>query len=91
MTARPLLPGTLYPFVDLENFKRYNDFQRYQVETVKVPDCNLRTPSKDLPLDCYEQAVTPLDLVTRLEMYDSDLWLYLMANHGDFIHPLVYS
>ena len=79
MTARPLLPGTLYPFVDFENFKRYNDFQRYQVETVKVPACNLRTASKDLPLDCYEQAVTPLDLVTRLEMYDSD---YMVIPHG---------
>ena len=49
------------------------------METVKVPDCDLRTPSKDLPLDCYEQAVTPLDLVTRLEMYDSD---YMVIPHG---------
>ena len=36
-------------------------------------------PSKDLPIDCYEQAITPLDLVTRLEMYESE---YMVIPHG---------
>jgi len=79
MTSRPLLPVSLYPFFDFGNFKRYNDFNRYNKETVKVPDCDLRTPSKDLPIDCYEQAITPLDLVTRLEMYESE---YMVIPHG---------
>ena len=79
MTTRPLLPQTLFPFVDFANFKRYNDSYRYAKETVKVPDCDLRTPSIDLPIDCHERAVTPLGLVNRMEMYPSD---YMIIPHG---------
>ena len=69
MTTRPLLPQTLFPFVDFANFKRYNDSYRYAKETVKVPDCDLRTPSIDLPIDCHERAVTPLGFCL---LYTSD-------------------
>ena len=79
MTTRPLLPQTLFPFVDFANFKRYNDSYRYAKETVKVPNCDLRTPSIDLPIDCHERAVTPLGLVNRMEMYPSD---YMIIPHG---------
>ncbi len=79
MTSRPLIPNVFFPFLDFENFKRYNDINRYFTETGKIKNCDRGILSKDLPMNCHEEAVTPLDLVNRLEEYDSD---YMVIPHG---------
>ena len=78
MTSRPLLPVSLYPFFDFKILKDTMILTDITKKLLKF-DCDLRTPSKDLPIDCYEQAITPLDLVTRLEMYESE---YMVIPHG---------
>lgn len=75
----PDWPNVLYPFVDIKNFKRYNDFNNYVGEILSTPICDRGVPSKELPLDCSEDALTPLTLAKKVEEYESD---YMIIPHG---------
>ncbi len=46
---------------------RYWDFNAFLAENRAVPICDADTPSSELPVDCFETAATPGDLVMRLE------------------------
>jgi hypothetical protein len=55
------------PLRDWGNRQPYFDFNRFIRNVQKVPDCDAAKASKDLPAECFEQAATPGELVTRLE------------------------
>ena len=87
----PEYPNSLFPLIDIKNFKNYNDFRRYISETKKVPICPENIPSKELPLNCHEEAVTPLSLANKVEEYTKD---YLIIPHGQtwgFYTPKAYT
>ena len=75
----PIWPNLLFPFVDIKNFKRYNDFGKYVNEILSTPICERGIPSKELPEDCSEDSITPLGLAQKVEEYDSD---YIIIPHG---------
>jgi len=87
----PIWPNVTYPFVDIKNFKRYNDYGKYVAESAELPICEKGIPSKDLPLDCHEETFDPLELVNKMEEYESD---YMIIPHGQswgFYTPMAYS
>ena len=87
----PEYPNSLFPIIDVKNFKNYNDFRRYIAETKKVPLCPEDVLSKDLPLDCHEEAITPLSLANKVEEHTKD---YLIIPHGQtwgFYTPKAYT
>ncbi len=87
----PVWPNVLYPFVDIKNFKRYNDYGKYVEESARLPICEKGIPSKDLPLNCHEETFDPLELVNKVEEYESD---YMIIPHGQswgFYTPMAYS
>jgi hypothetical protein len=87
----PIWPALAFPFIDIENFKNYNDFRRYISETKKVPICSADVLSKDLPLNCHEEAITPLSLANKIEEHTKD---YLIIPHGQtwgFYTPKAYT
>ena len=87
----PVWPNVTYPFVDIKNFKRYNDYGKYVAESAELPICEKGIPSKDLPLDCHEETFNPLELVNKVEEYESD---YMIIPHGQswgFYTPMAYS
>jgi len=75
----PDWPNALYGFVDIKNFKRYNDYNNYVNEILSTPICERGIPSKKLPSDCSEDALTPLVLANKVNEYDSD---YIIIPHG---------
>ncbi|HVN42937.1 MAG TPA: DUF3604 domain-containing protein, partial [Steroidobacteraceae bacterium] len=59
----------LSPFLALEDLPErsiYFDFNRFIKEIQKVPACDPKLTSDQLPLDCFEEAATPGELVRRL-------------------------
>lgn len=87
----PIYPNVLFPFIDIQNFKNYNDYRRYLSETKKVPICSTDILSKDLPLNCHEEAITPLSLANKVEEHTKD---YLIIPHGQtwgFYTPAAYT
>ena len=61
------------------------------VQTCALPICEKGIPSKDLPLDCHEETFNPLELVNKVEEYESD---YMIIPHGQswgFYTPMAYS
>ena len=79
LDRNPLYPNILFPFINIKHFKRYNDLGRYVKETKAVPICEVGVPSKELPVNCHEEAVDPLQLANKVDEYDSD---YIIIPHG---------
>ena len=79
LDRNPLYPNILFPFINIKHFKRYNDLGRYVKETKAVPICEVGVPSKELPINCHEEAVDPLQLANKVDEYDSD---YIIIPHG---------
>lgn len=75
----PDWPNVTYAFIDMKNFKRYLDFNNYVSEILDTPICERGVPSKELPIDCSEDALTPLVLANKVNEYDSD---YIIIPHG---------
>jgi hypothetical protein len=76
--AQAMLPPQI-AFLDLANRQDYYDFGRFVQDVRDVPLCDENTPSGELPRECYEVAVTPGDLVARLESQNLDP---LIIPHG---------
>lgn len=53
--------------LDFPNRQNYFDLRTFLAEIGEVPSCDAATPSSDLPPDCFELALTPGELVERLE------------------------
>jgi len=64
--AASLLPPQI-AFLDFANRQDYYDFARFVSEVRDTPLCDADVASDALPLDCYEIAATPGDLLQRLE------------------------
>ena len=76
--ASDLLPPQI-AFLDLENRQNYYDFGRFVAEVRDTPLCDPDVASADLPLECYELAGTPGELIARLESQGLDP---LIIPHG---------
>jgi hypothetical protein len=57
----------LLGFTDLKNFQEYANLQTFLKELREVPYCDPNLPSNELPLDCFETAKDPGELIRRLE------------------------
>ena len=57
----------LLGFTDLKNFQEYANLQTFLKELREVPFCDANLPSNELPLDCFETAEDPGELIRRLE------------------------
>ncbi|MEQ1753690.1 MAG: DUF3604 domain-containing protein [Micropepsaceae bacterium] len=68
------------PLLDFSNRQTYFDFNKFTKLTQAVPECDAKTPSNELPKDCYETANTPGDLVRKL--YDEQKLQPLVIPHG---------
>ena len=64
-TAVGLRPAVLLE--DAAHADVYLDFNTFLRKTRQVPDCDAKLPSDKLPKSCYEQALTPAELVQRLD------------------------
>ncbi len=58
---------------------RVHDFARYLAERGDTPYCPEDVDSRDLPLDCIEEAATPADLFRKLDEWDHSA---LVIPHG---------
>ncbi|VAV87209.1 FIG00764702: hypothetical protein [hydrothermal vent metagenome] len=67
------------PLADFPNRQNYFDFRKFAAEIRAVPDCDPSMASSELPDTCYEQAVGPGELVTRLNSQNLE---YLLVPHG---------
>lgn len=79
LRGSPVALNRWIPFLDWRHRQNYFDFQHYTREIRAVPECDADTPSSALPLDCFESAATPGDLVDRLDSQGLD---YLLIPHG---------
>ena len=91
LNQNPIWPNILFPFVDINNFKRYNDLGKYVAEIGEIPICETDVLSKELPVNCHEEAITPLELANKVDEYDSD---YIIIPHGQtwgLYTPMAYT
>jgi len=80
-TLRTTAQG-MSPFLALEDLPErstYYDFNRFIKDIKKVPSCDPTKPSNELPVDCFEEAATPGELVRRLDQQGLDP---LIIPHG---------
>ena len=75
------LPATL----DFKNRDRFFAFDKFFDEIQATPICPEGVNTRDLPVDCYEEATNPNILFEKLKEWDSPYWSFLMELHGDFI------
>lgn len=61
----PTMPAKV-ALADFKNRKVYYDLNTYFQNTAAVPDCDPNLPSHALPVDCFESAKYPGDLINRL-------------------------
>jgi hypothetical protein len=66
--------------LDFQNRQVYFDFNKFLRLTQAVPDCDAKTSSDRLPNTCYEEALTPEDLVRKL--VDEQKLQPLIIPHG---------
>ena len=64
---------------DYKNRQNYYDLNTFLKNIRDVPECDPDTPSNELPLDCFESAATPGELIARLENQGLDP---LVIPHG---------
>ena len=57
----------LLGFTDLGNYQAYANLQAFLNELNDVPFCDPNLPSNKLPVDCFEEAKDPGELMRRLE------------------------
>jgi hypothetical protein len=76
-TARGVSP--VLALEDLPDRDIYYDFNKFIKNIQKVPACDPKLPSNELPADCFEEAATPGELVRRLEQQGLDP---LIIPHG---------
>jgi len=69
------LPATL----DFSNRDRFFAFNKFFEEIQEVPICQSGIGTKDLPLDCYEEAENPNILFQKLKEWDSP---FMVIPHG---------
>ena len=69
----------LLGFTDLKNWQEYANLQKFLKELRDVPFCDPNLSSDQLPLDCFEQARDPGELIRRLEEQSLDP---LVIPHG---------
>jgi hypothetical protein len=69
------LPATL----DFPNRDRFFAFNKFFEEIQEVPVCPSGVGTKDLPLDCYEEAENPNILFQKLKAWDTP---YMVIPHG---------
>ena len=69
------LPATL----DLENRQRYYAFDKFFEEIKETPICDKEINTRDLPIDCYEEAEDPNILFAKLREYESE---FMVIPHG---------
>ena len=69
----------LLGFLDIKNYQDYANLQAFLKEAREVPSCDADVSSDELPLDCFEQAKDPGELVRRLEEQSLDP---LIIPHG---------
>ena len=67
--TRPAINARL---IDPLNFKRYSDLAWLLDKVESIPYCDEDSSSKDLPLSCYEYAITPGDLFSKLDEWGFD-------------------
>jgi hypothetical protein len=80
-TLRTTMQG-VSPVLALEDIPEraaYFDFNRFLADIRKVPSCDSALSSDKLPVDCFEEAATPGELVRRLEEQGLDP---LIIPHG---------
>ena len=75
----PWTLSTLPALLDLENRDRFFAFDKFFEEIKETPLCDRDTASRDLPLDCAEQAADPNELFARLKEWDAN---YMVIPHG---------
>ena len=75
----PWTLSTLPAFLDLENRDRFFAFDKFFEEIKETPLCDRETPSRDLPINCAEQAADPNELFSRLKEWDAN---YMVIPHG---------
>ncbi len=66
--------------LDFQNRQVYFDFNKFLRLTQAVPDCDAKTSSDQLPNTCYEEALTPADLIRKL--VDEQKLQPLIIPHG---------
>ena len=69
-------------WIDPLNFKRYSDLEWLLDRVAEIPLCDNQLGVRELPLDCYEYAETPRDLLANLMNGVMIQSLYLMEHHG---------
>ncbi|MGE0739872.1 MAG: DUF3604 domain-containing protein [Hyphomonadaceae bacterium] len=79
LRGSPVQLNQWIPFLDWRNRQDYFDFQHYIREIQAVPECADDVPSNELPVNCFEAATTPGELVERLDAQGLD---YLLIPHG---------
>jgi len=81
----------LIPVYDFERRQRYLDLATFQREAGAVTPCPADVPTKDLPVDCRETAMTPGDLFARLNDWGFDSIVIPHGTSWGFYTPPEYE
>tara|TARA_B100000029_G_scaffold473850_1_gene515622 strand:- start:6388 stop:8616 length:2229 start_codon:yes stop_codon:yes gene_type:complete len=75
----PWTMSALPAITDFSQRERYFAFDKFFEEIVDTPICSRGIPSKELPIDCYEEAEDPNILFSKLKEWGSP---YMVIPHG---------